>query len=88
MGRLVYPLALLAIGIVFLFNPRLLRNPLIPALLLWIFGYAAFLAYHANLQPRYYLVVAIPATLLVPIVFESIWNKRNMIRFGAMERGS
>jgi hypothetical protein len=78
-GRLLYPLALFAIGIVLLVNPRLLRNPLIPALLLWVFGYAAFLAYHANLQPRYYLVIAIPATLLVPVVFESIWNQRNII---------
>jgi hypothetical protein len=30
----------------------------------------AFLAYHNNLQPRYYLVVAVPLTLLLPIVVE------------------
>ena len=78
-GRLLYPLALVATGIVLVFNRRLLRNPLIPALLLWAVGYAAFLAYHANLQPRYYLVIAIPVTLLVPIVFESLWSQRNII---------
>ena len=73
-GKLVYPLALIAAAIALLFSRRLLRNPLIPALILWAAGYAAFLAYHNNLQPRYYLVIAIPLTLLVPIVFEALWH--------------
>lgn len=69
-GRRIYPLACIAI-VFALLNPRRLRDhPLIPALLLWIFGYAAFLAYHNNLQPRYYLVVAIPLTLLAAVVPE------------------
>lgn len=72
-GRIVFPLALLAILTVFLLRPRLLRNPLIPTLLLWVAGYTVFLAYHNNLQPRYYLVVAVPLTLLIPLVFESVW---------------
>ena len=45
---------------------------MIPSLLLWAFGYLSFLAYHNNLQPRYYLVVAIPLTLLVPILVEDL----------------
>jgi hypothetical protein len=75
-GPILYPCALLSIVIVLFLNHRLLRNPLIPALILWASGYAAFLAYHNNLQPRYYLVLAIPLTLLVAIVFESIWRQR------------
>jgi hypothetical protein len=75
-GPILYPCALLAIAIVLLINQRLLRNPLIPALILWAAGYAAFLAYHNNLQPRYYLVASVPLTLLVAIVFESIWRQR------------
>jgi hypothetical protein len=71
-GKLLYPLALLAAASALLFRPR---NPLIPALLLWAAGYAAFLAYHNNLQPRYYLVIAIPLTLLVPVVFETLWAR-------------
>ena len=74
MGNIVYPVALLAALAVFLLGPRLLRNPLIPSLLLWAGGYAAFLAYHNNLQPRYYLVIAIPLTLLIPVVFSGLWN--------------
>jgi hypothetical protein len=76
-GRILYPLALLAAASAFLLRPRLLRNPLIPALLLWAAGYAAFLAYHNNLQPRYYLVIAVPLTLLVPIVFSSLWSSND-----------
>jgi hypothetical protein len=47
-------------------------NPLVVALLLWVFGYGAFLAYHANLQPRYYLVLAVPLTLLVAVAFDAV----------------
>jgi hypothetical protein len=46
-------------------------NPLLGALLLWVFGYAAFLAYHDNLQPRYYMVLAVPLTMLVAVVFDA-----------------
>jgi hypothetical protein len=80
-GKILYPLALLAAASVFLLRPRLLRrNPLIPSLLLWAAGYAAFLAYHNNLQPRYYLVVAVPLTLLIPVVFSSLWTSRPRTR--------
>jgi Dolichyl-phosphate-mannose-protein mannosyltransferase len=81
-GKILYPLAILAAISVFLLRPRLLRNPLIPSLLLWAGGYAAFLAYHNNLQPRYYLVIAIPLTLLVPVVFSSLWTSAPRTRTG------
>ncbi len=74
MGRLLFPFSLLAILLAVLNRRRILRNPLVPALMIWASGYAAFLAYHNNLQPRYYLVIAIPLTMLVPIVFESLWQ--------------
>ena len=78
-GKLLYPLALASIVIVLFIQQRLMRNPLVPSLLLWAAGYTSFLAYHNNLQPRYYLVVAVPLTLLVAVVFESLWNRRNII---------
>jgi hypothetical protein len=74
-GTLLYPLAILAAAMALFSGRLLLRNPLIPALLLWAAGYAAFLAYHNNLQPRYYLVIAVPLTLLVPVVFETLWAR-------------
>ena len=51
---------------------RLRRCPLVPVLVLWAVGYEAFLAYHNNLQPRYYLVVAVPLTLLIPVTIEQL----------------
>ena len=82
MGRFLYPVALLSVALAFVFFRRCFRNPLVPSLLLWAAGYAAFLAYHDNLQPRYYLVVAVPLTLLVPVIFEQIIRS-----FAAKARG-
>jgi hypothetical protein len=77
-GETLFVLATVAVvgSLASLLFPRLrasrLSNPLVTALLLWIFGYGAFLAYHANLQPRYYLVLAIPLTMLVAIAFGEV----------------
>ena len=73
-GHLLYSLALLAVVLVLIDLRRYRTNPLIAALLFWVGGYIAFLAYHDNLQPRYYLVVAVPLTLLIPLVFETFWT--------------
>ena len=79
LGNIVYPLAMVSALIALCIRPRLLRNPLLPALLLWIAGYLTFIAYHDNLQPRYYLVIVVPVTLLAVIVFESLWRRRGSI---------
>lgn len=71
-GRILYPLSLAAIFVALASPRRLLALPLIPALILWVAGYLFFLAYHNNLQPRYYLVIAIPLTLLIASVAESL----------------
>ena len=55
------------------------RNPLITTLMLWILGYSAFLAYHANLQPRYYFVLAPAIFALVALGFE--WVVLNLPRW-------
>ncbi len=63
MGKGIY--ALFAAAMVFtLVRRRIWRDPIAVSLLLWIAGYFAFLVYHANLQPRYYFVIAVPVTLL------------------------
>jgi hypothetical protein len=71
-GPLIYPCACAAAVIALLRPRRLLANPLAPSLILWAAGYMSFLAYHNNLQPRYYLVVAVPLTLLLPVVIEQL----------------
>jgi hypothetical protein len=71
MGTLLYIAFFVVLALAFFWRPRLLANPLLPSLLLWIGGYFAFLAYHNNLQPRYYLVVAVPITAVVALGIDS-----------------
>ncbi len=74
-GPVIFPMALLLAAVSLLRWRLLLRNPLAVSLILWAVGYAAFLAYHNNLQPRYYLVVAVPLILLVPVVLDEVWRR-------------
>ena len=71
MGHILYPLFFVALALAIFWKPHLFSNPLFPSLLLWTGGYFAFLAYHNNLQPRYYLVAAAPITVLVALAIES-----------------
>lgn len=87
-GSITYPFALVAVAAALVLFRRWFRNPLLPSLVLWAAGYAAFLAYHNNLQPRYYLVIAVPLTLLVPAMCDEALRAftdlaaRNMVRKG------
>ena len=75
-GRWISPAlapAALAAALLGLVLPVLRRQPLFASLLLWIAGYAAFLAYHDNLQPRYYLVLAVPLLALLPLTLGTLW---------------
>lgn len=71
-GPVLYPLFFLAISILFFARPRFFRNPLVPTLLLWTLGYLVFLGYHNNPQPRYYLLLAVPVTVLVAMALEEL----------------
>jgi hypothetical protein len=71
MGAPLYIAFFLILALVVFWRGRLLANPLFPSLLLWIAGYFVFLAYHNNLQPRYYLVVAAPITVIVALGIDS-----------------
>ena len=76
MDSILYPAAWLVLAAASLLIRSLWRNPLFGALVLWIAGYLAFLAYHDNMQPRYYLVVAVPMTLLLALAVEHLWRAR------------
>jgi hypothetical protein len=74
LGGALFALALVAIlgTVVGPFTKGLRTVPVQVTMLLWVVGYGAFLAYHANLQPRYYLVLAVPLTVLAVVVFEPL----------------
>ena len=74
MGSGIFLFALAAAIAVIAWQPAR-SNPVAVSLVLWALGYSAFLAYHNNLQPRYYLVIAVPLTLLVPLVLELLWAR-------------
>ena len=64
MGKAIYGSFFAALLLAIVLR-RVWRDPIFTSLLLWILGYFTFLVYHANLQPRYYFVIAVPVTLLV-----------------------
>lgn len=67
-------LAAWAIGMTVWSRLQWLRTqPLLVTLLVWAAGYFAFLAYHNNIQPRYYLVISVPMTIAVAITAEDLW---------------
>jgi hypothetical protein len=80
MGATLYTTFFVVVALMFFWRPRLLTNPLIPALLLWIGGYFVFLAYHNNLQPRYYIVVAVPITVVVALGLDGLRHARSTVR--------
>lgn len=43
-------------------------------LLLWLFFYLAFLAYHDNLQPRYYEAIGVPLAMLSAMGLDRLWR--------------
>ena len=83
MGGVLYPAFFVALILALFGRPALFRNPLVPTLLLWTGGYFVFLAYHNNLQPRYYLVPAVPITVLVALAVEEFRHtSQSGLRFG------
>ena len=79
MGHILYPAFFIVLALALFWRPRLFTQPLFPALLLWIGGYAAFLIYHNNLQPRYYLVIAIPLTAIVALALDNFRQARGRL---------
>ncbi len=75
LAKTLFALALIAFvgAVVGLFAMGLRAQPMQVTMLLWVLGYGAFLAYHANLQPRYYIVLAVPLTALVVMVLEPLF---------------
>jgi hypothetical protein len=76
MGHVLYPVFFVALALTLFWRTRLFTEPLFPTLLLWIGGYIVFLAYHNNLQPRYYLVIAVPMTAAVALALDNFRQMR------------
>jgi hypothetical protein len=71
MGHVLYPAFFVVLALALFWRPGLFADPLFPSLLLWAGGYFFFLVYHNNLQPRYYLVIAVPITAAVALALDN-----------------
>ena len=69
-----WALAVIAISVVWLRS--LWRMPMFGAAVLVITGQLAFIGYHTNYQPRYYLVIAMPMMVVVVLGAMGIWQRR------------
>ena len=52
------------------------NNSLVVSLLLWVFSYFAFLAWHDNLQARYYYALGVPLAMLIAMALDTflLWG--------------
>ncbi len=78
-GPLLYPLSIAAFFFAMLVERRLWRSPVVLGLSLWVSGYLAFVAYHDNLEPRYYLVIAVPLTMLVALSADLLLQRGRVV---------
>jgi hypothetical protein len=62
---LLYPAALAVVMLAILWLHSLWRRPLFVAALLAMAADLAFIAYHTNFQPRYYLIIAMPMSIVL-----------------------
>jgi 4-amino-4-deoxy-L-arabinose transferase-like glycosyltransferase len=77
--RWLYPAACAVVVMAALWLRRMGRDPLFGACVWWMAGTLAFLAWHANLQPRYYAAL-LPAIIMLPcIVLEHAWRSRKRV---------
>jgi 4-amino-4-deoxy-L-arabinose transferase-like glycosyltransferase len=51
---------------------ELWRVPLFGAAVLAIFGHLAYVGYHTNFQPRYYLVIAMPTVMVIVLGMDAV----------------
>lgn len=84
-GPVLYVCGLL-VGAVALLRRAHWADPVLVSLALWAGGYLGYIAYHANFQPRYYFVVAVPLALLVArgAVYMTGWSPLTHYAFAAL----
>jgi hypothetical protein len=83
-SRWIYPGALAAVVLAATVERKLWRNPLFGACVLWVTSYFAFIAWHANLQPRYYLLPFAPMVMLLSLALQHAVRARKRIVTAAL----
>ena len=61
---------------------ELWRIPLFGAASIAIVGQMAFIGYHTNFQPRYYLIIAMPLVVVIGLGLATMWDRSRADRAG------
>jgi 4-amino-4-deoxy-L-arabinose transferase-like glycosyltransferase len=72
----LFPLAMIVVVLSLVWLRELWRVPLFGAAVLAIFGHLAYVGYHTNFQPRYYLVIAMPMAMAIVLGAGGIEERR------------
>jgi 4-amino-4-deoxy-L-arabinose transferase-like glycosyltransferase len=72
----LFPLALGMVVLSVVWLRELWRVPLFGAAVIAIFGHLAYVGYHTNFQPRYYLVIAMPMVMVIVLGAAAIRERR------------
>ena len=72
----LFVLAMVFVALSVVWLRELRRVPLFGAAVLAIFGHLAYVGYHTNFQPRYYLVIAMPMAMVIVLGVGAVWERR------------
>jgi hypothetical protein len=86
-NTVLFPVGLVIIAVAVVWMRELWRKPLFASAVLAGGMDLAFILYHGNFQPRYYLVVAMPLVIVVVMGVEELWRK-GMRRTALMGAGA
>ncbi len=83
-SRWFYPAAVAVVAMATTVERKLWRNPLFGACVLWVASYFFFIAWHCNLQPRYYLLPLAPLVILLSLALQYAVRARKRIVTAAL----
>jgi hypothetical protein len=78
-SSVLFPLALAVVAVALIWARRMWSNPLFTSAVLAVAMDLAFILYHGNFQPRYYLVITMPLVMILVMGLEELYRK-GMVR--------
>jgi hypothetical protein len=78
-NRVLFPAAFVVLLLSVVWLRELWRQPLFGSSVIATVGYLSFIFYHSNFQPRYYLVVTMPVSIILLFGLESLWEQRRQL---------
>lgn len=74
-NEVLYPLGIVVVIVAVVWMRELWRRPLFTAGFLAAAMQIAFIVYHGNCQPRYYLLLVMPLVTMLVMTMEELWRK-------------